>query len=266
MGDAEWMYENDLDPFHRKDENTGELVEWEGGLNPAYEVDGNSDPLYGDSGSKELLDINMFHTFEDAKAWAKENPGRSFTKSPDGKGYIVKYNKLVSTASNIKEHSNKQYSNIRPSVYKKIKNYTNREGALANNLTIHSMLVTKDLASKVERYAFDNNLLTDCTQEDRYDTFSDSDYNNYKSYPRYLRYISFWYTPKFSVKFYNHDFVSIISSEGSVDTTLYWKLCGKIMGKNAKDKARRCKTILDLYFDILNTSPNDLIDISFDAS
>ena len=34
--DAEYMYENDLDPLYRKDRETGELVEWEGGLNPDY--------------------------------------------------------------------------------------------------------------------------------------------------------------------------------------------------------------------------------------
>jgi hypothetical protein len=90
MGDAEWMYENDLDPLYRKDRDTGEIVEWEGGLNPAYEDDGEKHALYDESDSEDLLDIRIFHTFEDAKAWAKENPGRSIVKAPDGKGYVVK--------------------------------------------------------------------------------------------------------------------------------------------------------------------------------
>lgn len=87
--DAEYMYENNLDPFHRKDQETGKLVEWEGGLNPAYEDDYEDDYEENCGRGGETSDVNMFDTFEDAKAWAKENPGRSIIKSPDGNGYVV---------------------------------------------------------------------------------------------------------------------------------------------------------------------------------
>lgn len=91
MGDAEWMYENDLDPFYRKDKVTGELVEWEGGLNPAYEDDDEPYLPYERGGSEDPLeDINMFNSFEEAMEWAKKNPGKSIVKSPDGNGYVAK--------------------------------------------------------------------------------------------------------------------------------------------------------------------------------
>ena len=33
---------------------------------------------------------NYFSTFEEAKAWAKNNPGKAFTRAPDRNGFIKK--------------------------------------------------------------------------------------------------------------------------------------------------------------------------------
>ena len=44
---------------------------------------GNSD--FSDSGISKCFD-----TFNEAMSWAKENPGKTITRSPDGKGYITK--------------------------------------------------------------------------------------------------------------------------------------------------------------------------------
>lgn len=49
-----------------------------------------SRPGFADNSFKEFDEPNHFETFEDAKAWAKENPGKTIVRSPDGKGYIKK--------------------------------------------------------------------------------------------------------------------------------------------------------------------------------
>jgi len=230
--DAEYMYENDLDPLYRKDRSTGQLVEWEGGLNPIYK---ESDRDRGNPSKKK---ITKFHTFQDAKAWAKENPGRSITKSPDGNGYIVK-DTSGATGYNVKGKRNKQYSNIRPWVYKEIKNYLTREKAEAKNFDISTMKITPELAKEIQTYINDNNLQT------------------YSQYRKNKRSVNFSYTPNFSVKMYRKDdgeySMCLIDSGAKGDSS----------EEEYKEKAKRCKTILDLYFDIIKNSPNDLVDISF---
>ena len=59
---------------------------------------------------------SYFKTSQEATAWAKNNPGRAFTKSPDGNGYIVKGTLSGSTSKNIKEQKNK-HSGISPRYY-----------------------------------------------------------------------------------------------------------------------------------------------------
>ena len=38
----------------------------------------------------EDYESDYFDTFEEAKEWAKKNPGKAIQRSPDGKGYIKK--------------------------------------------------------------------------------------------------------------------------------------------------------------------------------
>jgi hypothetical protein len=232
--DAEYMYEHDLDPLYRKDRSTGQLVEWEGGLNP----------IYRESNIERKTNIKeqpptKFHNFQEAKKWAKENPGRAITKSPDGNGYIIKDSQYGSTGYNTNKKSDKQYNNIRPCVYKEIKNYLTREKAEANNFHIYTMKITEKLAKEIKDY------------------ISDEDLQTYSQYRKNKRSVNFTYTPNFSVKMY-------IKDDGSYSMCLIDSGArGHSSDEEYNEKAKRCKTKLDLYFDILRKSPNDLMEVSF---
>lgn len=38
----------------------------------------------------ELSSAQVFETFQEAASWARDNPGRSFSRDPNGDGFIVK--------------------------------------------------------------------------------------------------------------------------------------------------------------------------------
>lgn len=268
MGDAEWMYENDLDPLYRKDRDTGELVEWEGGLNPAYVEDEEPYSSFDEYDRADPLETNIFHTYEAAKAWAKNNPGKSIVRNSNGHGYVVKDSRSSSNDCSIEEQSDKLRDNIDPLVYNKIKNYLTRDKVQKSNFKIKSMRVTKDYLLEVSSYIWSNNLITDWHDSD------DSCGNGPETFdPELKRYMkslvgsSGKSTPKFSTEANFRTNIYVITSKGSVASRLSSKKGsdGKLVWKDHKDKARRCKTILDLYFDILEKSPNDLLDISFET-
>lgn len=268
--DAEYMYENDLDPLYRKDKATGELVEWEGGLNPAYKDDGDPYCPYDGSDDEDLVDVITFNTFVDAVAWSKKNPGRSFTKNTEGNGYVVKDSTSGSSTYNVKTKNIDQYGNIRPSVYKEIskkKYFTREQSEAQNNFRIDSMRVTPELAKKIQIYINNNDLrifsysrkIFPAHEHQRFGVdichlvkhISTKGVNNNSI-------CKSSYTPCFSLKMYfkpdGDCFMCLICYDHS-----YSEINEKYILKS-----RRCKTILDLYFDILNKYPNDLISIYFD--
>ena len=49
-----------------------------------------SEPGFSDDSYYEKKDLDYFETFQEAMAWAKSNPGKTITRSPDGNGYIKK--------------------------------------------------------------------------------------------------------------------------------------------------------------------------------
>jgi hypothetical protein len=271
--DAEYMYENDLDPLYRKDKATGELVEWEGGLNPAYKDDGDLYGPYDGSDDEDLVDVITFNTFGDAVAWSKKNPGRSFTKNPEGNGYVVKDSTSGSSTYNVKTKNIDQYGNIRPSVYKEIskkKYFTREQSEAQNNFRIDSMRVTPELAKKIQIYINNNDLRISSYTRKIYPDhdrqmfgvdichfvkhISSKDFSNNKN-----SICKSSYTPCFSLKMY-------FKPDGDCFMCLicYAHSYSKEISEKYILKVNRCKTILDLYFDILNKYPNDLISISFD--
>ncbi len=48
------------------------------------------DSFYRVNRSYREKETGAFSTFEEAKKWAMENPGKSFTRAPNGNGFIVK--------------------------------------------------------------------------------------------------------------------------------------------------------------------------------
>lgn len=267
--DAEYMYENDLDPLYRKDSETGELVEWEGGLNPLYE-ESNEENYRSDSDKRPQADITKFHTFQDAIAWSKENPGRSITKSPDGNGYIIKDSTSGSIDYNAIEQSNKQHGNIRPLVYEKIKNYLTIEQSEAQkHHCLKSMRITPKIGREILHYINENDLQTssrrvhhkvaNCPQGDL-DPYTNGNWRLRINTLEVTR------TPFFEVFMYfkiyekNDDncIMCLVKASGIIPPECYQPTC-----EINKEKGKKCKTILDLYFDILRKNPNDLIDIRF---
>lgn len=55
-------------------------------------VEGDIPSNWGDDSYEEYEDPepDFFHSFQEAKKWALNNPGRTITRSPDGKGFIIK--------------------------------------------------------------------------------------------------------------------------------------------------------------------------------
>jgi hypothetical protein len=128
------------------------------------------------------------------------------------------------------------------------------------------MRVTKDYMFAVSKYIRDNNLLSDWHDRDNScghgaDTFDPE----LKKYMSSLAGYGGSSTPNFSMKVNFTANVYVITAKGSVASHSSSKKGhdGRLVWKGHKDKARRCKTILDLYFDVLEKSPNDLLDISF---
>ena len=49
-----------------------------------------SQPGFADDSYYVKKDPDYFETFQEAMAWAKRNPGKTITRSPDGNGFIKK--------------------------------------------------------------------------------------------------------------------------------------------------------------------------------
>ena len=47
-------------------------------------------PGWGDDGDDGNENIADFSTFQEARAWAKNNPGKTITRSACGKGFVKK--------------------------------------------------------------------------------------------------------------------------------------------------------------------------------
>lgn len=60
----------------------------EAGLPNFVSRSGFADDSYHEEKSQMIL--NHFDSFQEAMAWAKSNPGKTITRSPDGNGYIRK--------------------------------------------------------------------------------------------------------------------------------------------------------------------------------
>jgi hypothetical protein len=58
-----------------------------------------SEPGFGDD-SYKFKDSVYFETFQEAMTWAKSNPGKTITRSPDKGGFVVK-NQLTNTSKRI---------------------------------------------------------------------------------------------------------------------------------------------------------------------
>ncbi len=71
---------------------------WNSGSEADYDkfLDSLEDrPARGTSGKREMASnqkMIFFSSFEEAKQWAKNNVGQTFTRSPDGSGFIIKKN------------------------------------------------------------------------------------------------------------------------------------------------------------------------------
>lgn len=227
--------------------------------------------------SRQTREPSYFKTYQEATAWAKNNPGKAFTKSPDGNGYIVKVSKPSSTDYNVEVKNSKQYVNIRPLVYEKIKHYLTREQSQAEKKRrIDSICVTREAAKKILDYINDNDVKTYswtisslAAQEEKiinYDTHLFNAITNIKIYSK-------------SINDYKEDlwrrFTCAVSNTPYFSLCMYFKpngdsflsvICFKssyINKKNDYKKEKIYKSIFDLYIEILNENSNDIIDILF---